>query len=179
MTLNHKQWHPCSLVSKPSPLLLRFPPPWPSSLSITQCPTLPISGWSNSWPTPFHLEIVLWRKQWTYARGLFRISSTWAIKPSENNVFWDRAINYLVGPYNLKARNHREKENTAERKIQPMSQNHICKTKQNKKMLPERTSQAMWPLLPCEEEKFSKWNQSEGQTQEEPPDLDLGLGGTG
>lgn len=46
-------------------------------------------------------------------------------------------------------------------------------------MLPERNSQAMWPLLPCVEEKFSKWNQSEGQTQEELPDLDLDLGGTG
>lgn len=62
-----------------------------------------------------------------------------------------------------------------------MSQSPICKTKQKKKkkMLPERNSQAMWPLLPCEEEKFSKWNQSEGQTQEELPDLDLDLGGTG
>lgn len=37
----------------------------------------------------------------------------------------------------------------------------------------------MWPLLPCEEEKFSKWNKSEWQAQEETPDLDLGLGAEG
>lgn len=148
-----KQWHLGSFAFHPP-----FPRPFSpwcinSCLQIVLINQLQSLDAVPSWPAPVSMR---WncslKTEMCLCKCVYTFSSFGSNALRKKRCFFRCPWNYLVGPYNLRARS---KKNSAENF-------HQCHRAQQQSCFPNNTNMTTWPLLPCDRsEKSSKLNQSE------------------